>query len=117
MDDLCIPHPFLLYQLAVITKNREAFFQALNQKRVEEAIRKRQIPITFAQSKSEKGKWTDESVRLLKYLWDARFSASEIAQAVGQSRNAVIGKVHRLQLKGRDKGGADKIIRLKFGSK
>ncbi len=48
--------------------------------------------------------WTDERVELLKKLWNEGLSASQIAaQLGGVSRNAVIGKVHRLKLSGRGK--------------
>ncbi|ACS42773.1 MULTISPECIES: GcrA family cell cycle regulator [Methylorubrum] len=48
--------------------------------------------------------WTDERVELLRRLWDDGLSASQIAlQIGGVSRNAVIGKVHRLGLSGRVK--------------
>lgn len=48
--------------------------------------------------------WTDERVELLKKLWGDGLSASQIAaQLGGVSRNAVIGKVHRLKLSGRAK--------------
>jgi GcrA cell cycle regulator len=48
--------------------------------------------------------WTDERVELLKKLWGEGLSASQIAaQLGGVTRNAVIGKVHRLSLSGRAK--------------
>ena len=50
--------------------------------------------------------WTDERVEKLKRLWAEGLSASQIAaQLGGVSRNAVIGKVHRLNLPGRAKAG------------
>lgn len=46
--------------------------------------------------------WTDERVELLRKLWSEGLSASQIAaQLGGVSRNAVIGKVHRLKLSAR----------------
>lgn len=46
--------------------------------------------------------WTDERVELLRKLWAEGLSASQIAtQLGGVSRNAVIGKVHRLKLSAR----------------
>ena len=46
--------------------------------------------------------WNDERVELLKKLWSEGLSASQIAGKIGGvSRNAVIGKVHRLGLSGR----------------
>jgi len=48
--------------------------------------------------------WTDERVNLLIKLWTEGLSASQIAgQLGGVTRNAVIGKVHRLKLEGRTK--------------
>jgi GcrA cell cycle regulator len=48
--------------------------------------------------------WTDERVELLKKLWIDGLSASQIATELGGvTRNAVIGKVHRLSLSGRAK--------------
>jgi GcrA cell cycle regulator len=46
--------------------------------------------------------WTDDRVELLKKLWSEGLSASQIAGRLGTvTRNAVIGKVHRLGLSGR----------------
>ncbi|HXF53054.1 MAG TPA: GcrA family cell cycle regulator [Hyphomicrobiaceae bacterium] len=46
--------------------------------------------------------WTDERVELLTKLWSEGLSASQIAGRLGGvTRNAVIGKVHRLGLSGR----------------
>lgn len=46
--------------------------------------------------------WTDERVELLKRLWSEGLSASQIADQLGGiTRNAVIGKVHRLKLESR----------------
>ena len=48
--------------------------------------------------------WTDDRVETLKTMWLAGSSASQIAAALGDvTRNAVIGKVHRLGLSGRGK--------------
>src|SRR5215813_267581 len=48
--------------------------------------------------------WTDERVETLKKLWTDGLSASQIAAELGGiTRNAVIGKVHRLGLSGRAK--------------
>ncbi len=46
--------------------------------------------------------WTDERVELLKKMWNEGHSASQIAKELGGvTRNAVIGKVHRLGLSNR----------------
>ncbi|NBB98328.1 MAG: GcrA cell cycle regulator [Alphaproteobacteria bacterium] len=47
--------------------------------------------------------WTDERVELLKKMWNEGHSASTIAKELGGvTRNAVIGKVHRLGLSNRN---------------
>jgi GcrA cell cycle regulator len=46
--------------------------------------------------------WTEERVELLKKLWAEGLSASQVAKQLGGvTRNAVIGKIHRLGLSGR----------------
>ena len=47
--------------------------------------------------------WTDERIDTLKTMWEAGQTASQIAEALGDgvSRNAVIGKAHRLGLQAR----------------
>jgi GcrA cell cycle regulator len=56
-----------------------------------------------SQSQENQGMaWNDERVDLLKKLWADGLSASQIAGRLGGvTRNAVIGKVHRLGLSGR----------------
>ncbi|SLN50258.1 GcrA cell cycle regulator [Pseudoruegeria aquimaris] len=50
--------------------------------------------------------WTDERVEILKKMWGEGQSASQIAKELGGvTRNAVIGKVHRLGLSNRTGGG------------
>lgn len=45
--------------------------------------------------------WTDESVEELRRLWDKGLTANEIAKKLGVTKNAIVGKVHRLCLKAR----------------
>ena len=47
--------------------------------------------------------WTDERIELLRANWEAGMTASQIAEALGEgvTRNAVIGKAHRLGLPAR----------------
>jgi GcrA cell cycle regulator len=52
--------------------------------------------------------WTDERVETLKKMWSDGQSASQIAKELGGvTRNAVIGKVHRLGLSNRVGAGAE----------
>lgn len=52
--------------------------------------------------------WTDERVETLKRMWAEGQSASQIAKELGGvTRNAVIGKVHRLGLSNRAPGGRE----------
>ena len=54
--------------------------------------------------------WTDERVEVLTKMWGEGQSASQIAKQLGGvTRNAVIGKVHRLGLSNRTGGGAAKV--------
>ncbi|MEM6307866.1 MAG: GcrA family cell cycle regulator [Pseudomonadota bacterium] len=51
--------------------------------------------------------WTDERVEILKRMWGEGQSASTIAKELGGvTRNAVIGKVHRLGLSNRTTAAA-----------
>ena len=47
--------------------------------------------------------WSDEKMELLRMLWNEGLAASAIAEKLGEgcSRNAVIGKAHRLELEPR----------------
>src|ERR1700738_4206493 len=42
--------------------------------------------------------WTSERIALLRSYFDAGLSCSQIAREIGTTRNAVIGKMHRLGL-------------------
>jgi GcrA cell cycle regulator len=58
--------------------------------------------------------WNDERVELLKKLWSDGLSASQIAAELGGvTRNAVIGKVHRLGLSGRAKAPVSSAPRVR----
>lgn len=45
--------------------------------------------------------WTDERIEQLKALWADGLTTGEIGKQLGVSKNAVVGKAHRLGLKGR----------------
>ena len=62
--------------------------------------------------KDETSGWTEPRVEQLKKLWEAGLSASQIAAELGNvTRNAVIGKVHRLGLSGRAKSPSTSVPR------
>lgn len=64
------------------------------------------------QKRPETQTWTDDRVELLKKLWADGLSASQIAGELGGvTRNAVIGKVHRLGLSGRAKAPSSSVPR------
>ncbi len=56
--------------------------------------------------------WADETILRLRALWDEGHSTAEIGRRLGVSKNAVVGKAHRLDLPARpspirrDGGGA-----------
>lgn len=45
--------------------------------------------------------WTDERIEELKALWAEGLTTGEIGKRLGVSKNAVVGKAHRLGLQGR----------------
>ena len=45
--------------------------------------------------------WTDERIAELSKLWDTGYSASAIGKMLGVSKNAVVGKAHRMRLAAR----------------
>lgn len=60
--------------------------------------------------------WTDEKVKMLEALLKEKLSASQIGERLGVSRNAVIGKAHRLNMKLRPRpeaSAARRVVRHK----
>jgi GcrA cell cycle regulator len=45
--------------------------------------------------------WSEEMIARLRGLWDEGHSTAEIGRRMGVSKNAIIGKAHRLALQGR----------------
>ncbi len=45
--------------------------------------------------------WSDRTVAQLRYLWIEGHTTAEIGRRLGLSKNAIIGKAHRLDLPGR----------------
>lgn len=58
-----------------------------------------------------RGNWNEQKVDLVKARWADGLSATEIMRELGGefSRNAVIGKIHRLGLSGPNSGGGQRI--------
>lgn len=79
---------------------------------IDNAVRKRRFeanidaerPIAFGLDGPSGAGWSDMNVEILKEMWKSGSSASEIAQMLGMSRNAVIGKIHRLGLEPKSRG-------------
>ena len=60
--------------------------------------------------------WTAEKVKMLEALLEEKLSASQIGERLGVSRNAVIGKAHRLNMKLRSRpesSAARRVVRQK----
>jgi GcrA cell cycle regulator len=45
--------------------------------------------------------WDEETIRLLRELWGQGHSTAEIGRRLGVSKNAIVGKAHRLELDAR----------------
>ena len=45
--------------------------------------------------------WTTDAIARLRVLWDEGLSTAEIGRRLGVTKNAVVGKVHRLCLTAR----------------
>src|SRR6516165_4121204 len=45
--------------------------------------------------------WAEETITRLRTLWDEGLSTAEIGRRLGVSKNAVVGKAHRLDLPAR----------------
>ena len=52
-------------------------------------------------STDETGGWNDEKIGRLKKLWSEGLTTGEIGKRLGVSKNAVVGKAHRLGLQTR----------------
>ena len=65
-----------------------------------------QVPVKMEVPEKKEKVWNEERIEELKKLWAEKLSASEIATKLGAglTRNAVIGKLHRLGLLGRGNG-------------
>lgn len=60
-------------------------------------------PVSYRpQFHSRQAKWTPEQVETLRRMWLGDKSAGQIAEAIGRSRNSVLGKINRLGLARKD---------------
>src|SRR6187402_3098810 len=59
--------------------------------------------------------WNDERITLIKERWAEGLSATQIAQELGNgiSRNAVIGKIHRMGLSGPNTIGPNRVTKFR----
>ena len=62
---------------------------------------KQQQQETLMRSTNSGFEWTDDAIRELRRLWSEGYSTAEIGRRMGISKNAVVGKAHRLDLPGR----------------
>ena len=66
-----------------------------------------QVPRTYTVSSRHPAKrnqhmvWDEETIRLLRDLWAQGHSTAEIGRRLGVSKNAIVGKAHRLELDAR----------------
>ena len=61
--------------------------------------------------------WTDERIETLKTMWEKGMTASQIAETLGGvSRNAVIGKAHRLGLQARPSPVKPRLPKVTFAA-
>ncbi len=60
-----------------------------------------EAPKAAAGAPESGGMWNDEKIQRLKKLWSEGLTTGEIGKRLGVSKNAVVGKAHRLGLKGR----------------
>lgn len=98
--------PFVLFAIANFLKVEWLMMQAMSSPEVASALKKGELQRPhFLRSDEtnsrQKLTWSEERVRKLRELWISGLNATQIAAELGISRNAVIGKVHRLGLSDR----------------
>jgi GcrA cell cycle regulator len=62
---------------------------------------KQQQQETLMRNTNSEFEWTDDAIRELRRLWSEGHSTAEIGRLMGISKNAVVGKSHRLDLPAR----------------
>lgn len=84
------------------TQNSDSSCNPISRQAMGYTYSKRSAGITRVRNMETVMAWTDDRVELLKNMWGQGKSASQIAKELGGvTRNAVIGKVHRLGLSNR----------------
>lgn len=74
--------------------------------------------MSLAPDASAQTGWTDERMEVLKRMWTEGFSGAQIAKKLGGiTRNAVIGKIHRLGLAARAKPSAPAKVGVRVRAK
>ena len=83
---------------------------ALRMGRTASAVQNRANRLGFARRVNEASGWSDQRIEQVRTLWQAGKSATEIAKILdcGLTRNAVIGKVHRLGMSGEGRASVAK---------
>ena len=56
---------------------------------------------TLMRNTNSEFEWTDDTIRELRQLWSEGHSTAEIGRRMGVTKNAVVGKAHRLDLPAR----------------
>ena len=64
-------------------------------------MKQQQQQETLMRSMNSEFEWTDDRIRELRQLWSEGHSTAEIGRRMGISKNAVVGKAHRLDLPAR----------------
>jgi GcrA cell cycle regulator len=64
-------------------------------------MKQQQQQETLMRSMNSEFEWTDDSIKKLRQLWSEGHSTAEIGRRMGISKNAVVGKAHRLDLPAR----------------
>lgn len=84
----------------------EAIAQSLHQNCSEKAVWSKARSLGLAERDDGTSKfWNKTRIKRLTALWDEGHSAGVIAEELGTTRNAIIGKVHRLKLPKRGEEG------------
>jgi hypothetical protein len=99
--DEILVSPFLSFHLSQVVGDGELMLQSIKHAAVKNALMNGIINFPRRDKMTKSSGWSDLNVEILIIMWGAGASASQIGRLVGATRNAVIGKVHRLGLSNR----------------